>query len=211
MPEVAVSLDWVTLTLFGLRWVHFIFGITWIGHLYFFNFVNGPFAKTMDADTKKKVVPQLMPRALWWFRWAAMITVITGWLYIGLKLHLNQGGFTGPGGLFTSTWGQWISFGALLGTIMWYNVWFIIWPAQKSIITWVKNGESPAQMPGLVKKAFMASRLNTYLSVPMLFCMGAASHLPVFNLTVVLVMIVISVALVWHLVEKVAPKVGSNF
>lgn len=211
MPDVAVSLDGVTIGLFALRWIHFIFGITWIGHLYFFNFVNGPFAKTMDADTKKKVVPQLMPRALWWFRWGAMITIISGWMYIGAKLHLNGGGLTGPGGLFTSTWGQWISLGATLGTIMWFNVWFIIWPGQKNIITWVKKGESPAEMAALVKKAFLASRINTYLSVPMLFCMGAASHLPAFNWVIVLVMVAISVALVYHLVEKVAPKVGSNF
>ena len=85
MPEASVSLDGATLFLFGLRWLHFIFGITWIGLLYFFNFVNGPFAKTMDAETKKKVVPQLMPRALWWFRWGAMITFLSGWTYIGAK------------------------------------------------------------------------------------------------------------------------------
>ena len=211
MPDVAASLDGYTIFLFALRWVHFIFGLTWIGLLYFFNFINGPFAKTMDADTKKKVVPQLMPRALWWFRWGAMITMISGWLYIGTKLHLNGGGMTGPGGLFTSTWGQWISLGALMGTIMWFNVWFIIWPNQKKIITWTKKGEAPPEMAGLVRKAFLASRLNTYLSVPLLFCMGAASHLPVFNLPIVLTVIVISIALVWHLVEKVAPKVGSNF
>lgn len=210
MPE-SVSLDTATLVLFVLRWFHFIFGITWIGLLYFFNFVNGPFAKTMDANTKKLVVPQLMPRALWWFRWAAMITFITGWSYITGKLQLNDAGLTGPGGLFTSTWGQWISLGASLGTVMWFNVWFVIWPSQKKIITWVKKGESPAEMPGLVQKAFLASRVNTYLSVPMLFCMGAASHLPSFNPVVVLVMAVVSVALVWHLVNKVAPKAGANF
>jgi uncharacterized membrane protein len=206
-----LQLDAATLVLFALRWVHFIFGITWIGHLYFFNFVNGPFAKTMDAETKKKVVPQLMPRALWWFRWGAMITVITGWVYIIGKLHLNGAGLTGPGGLFTSTWGQWITTGGLLGTIMWFNVWFIIWPSQKKIITWTKNGESPAEMAGTVKLAFTASRLNTYLSVPMLFCMGAASHLPAFNLPLVLSAFVIGIVLVWHLVNKVAGKVGSNF
>ncbi len=211
MPEISVSLDGITIFLFSLRWLHLFFGIIWIGLLYFFNFINGPFAKTMDADTKKKVVPQLMPRALWWFRWAAMITMISGWLYITAKLHLNDGGLTGPGGLFTSTWGQWISLGATLGSIMWFNVWFIIWPGQKKIITWVKKGESPAEMAGITRKAFLASRLNTYLSVPMLFCMGAASHLPVFNLPIVLGVIVISIAIVWHLVEKVAPKVGSNF
>src|SRR3989338_3184944 len=211
MPEVAISLDGATIFLFLLRWIHFIFGIIWIGLLYFFNFVNGPFAKTMDANTKKLVVPQLMPRALWWFRWGAMITFITGWLYIASKLHLNQAGLTGPGGLFTSTWGQWISLGSLLGSIMWFNVWFIIWPAQKKLITWTKLGQSPPEMAGLAAPALKASRLNTYLSVPMLFCMAAASHLPSFNWMIVLVMGAISVGLVWHLLNKVAPKVGSNF
>ena len=209
MPEM--SLDAPTLVLFALRWLHFIFGITWIGLLYFFNFVNGPFAKTMDADTKKKVVPQLMPRALWWFRWGAMITFLSGWIYIFGKLHLNGAGLTGTGGLFTSTWGQWISTGATLGSIMWFNVWFIIWPSQKKIIAWTKNGEKPAEMDGIVKKAFLASRLNTYLSFPMLFCMGAASHLPAFNPALVLSAFGIGFVLVWHMVNKVAPKVGANF
>jgi len=211
MPEIAVSLDGATIFLFILRWFHFIFGIIWIGLLYFFNFVNGPFAKTMDANTKKLVVPQLMPRALWWFRWGAMITFVTGWLYIGTKLHLNGAGLTGTGGLFTSTWGQWISLGALLGSIMWFNVWFIIWPAQKKLITWTKTGQSPPEMAGLTKRAFLASRLNTYLSVPMLFCMAAASHLPAFSLAPVLAAFVIGFVLVWHLVNKVAGKVGANF
>ena len=210
MPET-VGLDASTIILFILRWFHFIFGITWIGLLYFFNFVNGPFAKTMDAGTKKLVVPQLMPRALWWFRWGAMITFLTGWIYIIGKLQLNGAGLTGPGGLFTSTWGQWISLGALLGTIMWFNVWFIIWPAQKKLITWTKKGESPAEMGSLPTRAFLASRLNTSLSEPLLFFMGAASHFPSFSWVTVLVVAVVSVVLVWHLVNKVAPKVGSNF
>ena len=210
MPE-AIALDGATILLFLLRWIHFIFGIIWIGLLYFFNFVNGPFAKTMDANTKKLVVPQLMPRALWWFRWGAMITFATGWLYIGAKLHLNGAGLTGTGGLFTSTWGQWISLGGLLGSIMWFNVWFIIWPAQKKLITWTKMGQSPPEMAGLTKRAFLASRLNTYLSVPMLFCMGAASHLPAFNISLVLAAFVIGFVFVWYSVNKVATKVGANF
>ncbi len=209
MPEASVSLDGATLFLFGLRWLHLIFGITWIGLLYFFNFVNGPFAKTMDAETKKKVVPQLMPRALWWFRWAAMITFITGWLYIGAKLGLSGQNFIQ--GLTTSTWGQWIGLGALLASIMWFNVWFIIWPSQKKLITWIKKGEAPPEMAGITQKAFLASRLNTYLSFPMLFCMGAASHLPAFNLVYVLAAFLIGFVLVWHLVNKVAGKVGANF
>ena len=207
MPE-AVALDKFTIILFALRWLHFIFGITWIGLLYFFNFVNGPFTKTLDAATKKIVVPQLMPRALWWFRWGAMITVITGWAYIIGKLQLNG---TGIEGLFNSTWGQWISTGALLGTIMWFNVWFIIWPAQKKLITWTKKGEAPPEMAALAKKAMMASRLNTYLSFPMLFCMGAASHLPAYNAVLVISAFAIGFILVWHFINKVAVKVGADF
>jgi uncharacterized membrane protein len=210
MPE-AMTLDAATIVLFALRWVHFVFGIIWIGLLYFFNFVNVPFGKTMDADTKKKVVPQLMPRALWWFRWGAMITFLSGWIYITGKLHLNNAGLTGEGGLLTSTWGQWISLGALLGSIMWFNVWFVIWPAQKKIIGWVKAGQAPPEMAGITRRAFLASRLNTYLSVPLLFSMGAASHFPSFNLVTVIVMFAISTALVWHLVEKVSVKAGANF
>ena len=209
MPDMAVSLDGTTLLLFGLRWFHFIFGIIWIGLLYFFNFVNGPFAKTMDANTKKLVVPQLMPRALWWFRWGAMITFLTGWTYIGAKLGLNGQGFVE--GLTSTTWGQWIGTGALLGSIMWFNVWFIIWPAQKKLITWTKKGEAPPEMAGLTRRAFLASRLNTYLSFPMLFCMGAASHLPAYSAVLVLSAFAIGFVIVWHLVNKVAGKVGANF
>ena len=211
MPDASGSLDSATLILFTLRWFHFIFGITWIGLLYFFNFVNGPFAKTMDAETKKKVVPQLMPRALWWFRWGAMITFLTGWTYIGLKQSLNGASMFGADGLLSTTWGRWITLGAALGSIMWFNVWFIIWPAQQKLITWTKKGEAPPEMAGLTKKAFLASRLNTYLSAPMLFCMAAASHLPAFNLIYVLAAFVIGIILVWHLINKVAGKVGSNF
>ena len=176
------TLDVHTITLFALRWIHFLAGITWIGLLYFLNLVNVPFAKTLDADAKKKVVPELMPRTLWWFRWSAMVTFLVGWIYVIWKLYVaTDAGMKGTGGLLTSTWGQWISFGGLLGSIMWFNVWFIIWPAQKKIIGWVKAGQAPAEMAGTVKRAFLTSRTNFYLSVPMLFCMGAASHFPSFN------------------------------
>ena len=197
-----------TIYLFMLRWLHFIFGIIWIGHLYFFNFVNAPLGKVLDAGTKKAVVPQLMPRALWWFRWGAMFTFITGWVYLLSRQAVAPGGH---GALLESPWGQWITLGGALGSIMWFNVWFIIWPAQKKIIGWVKRGESPAEMAGLVKRAGSTSRLNTYLSFPMLFCMGAASHLPVFNLFWVVTAFVVGIALVWHLVNKVAGKAGTNF
>jgi uncharacterized membrane protein len=208
----AVTLDVHTIHLMAFRWIHIMAGIIWIGHLYFFNFVNGPFVKTLDAGTKKIVVPQLAPRALFWFRWGAMITFLSGWLYIIWKIFIaTDAGLTGTGGLFTSVWGQWISTGALLGTIMWFNVWFIIWPAQQKLIRWTKNGEAPAEMAGLTRRAFLASRVNTYLSVPLLFCMSAASHFPSFNWIVLLIVAAVSVFIVWHLVEKVAGKAGANF
>ena len=74
------------------RWIHVFAGITWIGHLYFFNWVNGPFAATMDAETKKKVVPELMPRALFWFRWGAAFTWITGVILLGMVYYMNSTG-----------------------------------------------------------------------------------------------------------------------
>ena len=197
-----------THVLFLLRWIHFIAGIIWIGHLYFFNFVNVPFVKTLDADAKKKVIPQLAPRALFWFRWGAMFTFISGILYIIWKIFIaTHAGLTGTGGLFTSTWGKWISFGGFLGTVMWFNVWFIIWPIQKKIIAWTKAGQSPAEMPVLARRAYLASRTNTYLSIPMLFGMAAASHFPTFSIWAVLIASAAGAAIAWHLI-KISLKVG---
>lgn len=203
-------MDAHTINLFILRWIHFIAGITWIGHLYFFNFVNGPMGKVLDAPTKKAVVPQLMPRALWWFRWGAMITFLSGLAYLYYKYWVIGTGWGGEGGLMSSTAGQWITWGALLGIIMWFNVWMIIWPNQKRIIRWIKAGETPADMPARVKKAALISRINTYLSVPMLFAMGASSHLPVINPLWILGSLVVGFGIVWCLYQMSA-KTGANF
>lgn len=160
---------------FLLKWLHVLAGIMWIGLLYFFNLINGVVAKTFDAETKKKVVPELMPRALWWFRWGAMVTFLTGVAIIYLKYFMDGTGMKGDAGLMTTSGGQWISLGTLLGTIMWFNVWFIIWPAQKKIIGWIKKGEANPEAAGLVKKATLASRVNTYFSVPLVFAMLAGA------------------------------------
>lgn len=168
-----------TETLFeiSIRWVHFASGVAWIGMLYFFNFVNVPFMKSLDAPTRSKVVPELLPRALWLFRYAALVTVLAGlvmiWSHGGLG-HTEHG----HGGLFTTAWGRTISVGGGLGIIMFLNVWLIIWPNQKRIIEAVKAQQAPA--PEWGKQALLASRTNTVLSFPMLFLMGAASHFPVF-------------------------------
>ena len=185
MLAVAAQFDPTSLAIMLLRWLHVLAGITWIGHLYFFNFVNGPFAKTMDPDTKKKVVPELMPRALWWFRWGAMATFLTGLAMLGIYFKTDAQYFhTGRG--------YWIMMGATLGTIMWFNVWFIIWPIQQKLIGWLKAGEKNPAADGLTRRAFLASRANTYLSGPMLFAMLAAVNfaeyfgLPALAIAVVL-------------------------
>ena len=107
---------------FVLRWIHFIAGVIWIGHLYFFNFVNSVFAKTLDAETKRKVMPELMPRALFWFRWGAMFTFLSGYGIIIWKMFVvSNAGLMGEGGLFTSSWGQWII--AMISHFGWPNRW----------------------------------------------------------------------------------------
>jgi uncharacterized membrane protein len=160
---------WTEILNILFRWFHVVFGILWIGLLYFFNFVNANFAKTLDADSKKKVVPELMPRALFFFRWGAMLTFIFGLVLLYINYSPNNWG------LMADARGHWIMMGALFGTIMWFNVWFIIWPGQRKIINGVKTG-NPAP-PEVVSRAANASKLNVYLSVPMVFAMLAAgSH-----------------------------------
>lgn len=161
------DVTWTEIGNIFFRWFHVVFGILWIGLLYFFNFVNGPFAKTLDADSKKKVVPELMPRALFFFRWAAMFTFLLGLVLLFINYLMP-----GHEASFDSTRGHWIMLGAGFGTIMWFNVWFIIWPSQRKIINGVKNGiPAPAE---IVTRAANASKVNVYLSVPMVFAMLAA-------------------------------------
>ncbi len=161
-----------------VRWLHVLAGIIWIGHLYFFNFVNVPLQGALDDAVKKAVNPQLMPRALWWFRWGAMITFLAGLILFALTYFYTPGVGLGPTSLLMETGkltdrAMWILFGMLLGTVMWFNVWFVIWPIQKKLLT----GKAPGdQAAGLRKKALLTSRVNTFLSGPMLFGMLAPSH-----------------------------------
>ena len=220
------------------RWLHFVAGITWIGMLYFFNLVNVNFMKALDAPTKKVVVPELMPRALWYFRWGALLTVFAGLAYYAMYILkpdvVNQNAAGGDANLLLVFLGWlaiaivfwviiffllprltkdgrvlgavtavvvilmsvlivWcladqlehrgdnyasnktlsIGIGGALGIIMLFNVWGIIWPAQKRIIAGTVSGE--AAPPELARRAFLASRMNAWLSLPMLFFM-ATSH-----------------------------------
>ena len=166
--------------LFLLRWFHFLAGITWIGLLYYFNFVQTPFFATAEAPVRTGMLAGgLVSRALWWFRWGAMLTFITGWLIILHKI-------TKLGGLapfFNDSNGWAIFFGGMLGSLMWFNVWFVIWPAQQVVMASAtqvsKGGQAIAEAASRGQRGGFASRTNTMLSIPMLFLMGMASHLPI--------------------------------
>ena len=212
-----------------LRWSHVLFGIIWIGHLYFFNFVNVNFEKTLDAASKKSVVPQLRPRALWWFRWGAMITMLTGVVYIFWEQFVTTK--VGFSNWFQSGNNLWITMGALFGLVMWFNVWFVIWPNQKIILGGISTGNKPADFDARVATAGKFSRINTYLSVPMLFGMVGRQHFAIPDVLVrtevdgtrvtqpdwgpvlitMAVVIAIGFAVAYHFIYMVGPRVGKEF
>ncbi len=109
--------------------VSFFSGITWIGILYYFNFVQTPFFAETEASVRTGAIQKLVPRALWWFRWAAMVTFLAG-----LLMYLMRLGEMGAGLFFTSSYGVTITLGGLMGTIMFLNVWLVIWPNQQIVI-----------------------------------------------------------------------------
>lgn len=140
------------------RWLHVLFGITWIGLLYYFNFIQGEYFKEAEPGAKADATKKLAPRALWWFRWGAMFTFLTG-VYL---LHVIMKGH----GI-----NSYILMGALMGTFMFLNVWLIIWPNQK-IVCGIAEGDPAAAGP----KALLASRTNTLFSAPMLLGMLGSFH-----------------------------------
>jgi uncharacterized membrane protein len=224
------------------RWSHFVAGITWIGILYFFNLINVPVQKSLDADTKKKVIPDLLGRAFWYFRWGALVTVLAGLTYYAMYIlaaDVNNANaiananinvwvilflwilypiivfaiefaiikkvpaVTKDGRVYAvvvfvlialATWGLVSFFGAKFtvgtenfasnktysigiggayGILMMLNVWGIIWPNNKRIIA-ATAGTGPAAPPELARQAFLASRTNAWLSLPMLLFMGTS-------------------------------------
>ncbi len=140
------------------RWGHLLFGMTWIGLLYYFNFIQGGYFKSATPEGLKDAKAKLAPEALWWFRWGAMFTFLTGLVLLaGVgKMHVMN---------------DFIVVGAALGTLMFMNVWMIIWPNQKIALGLVE-GDAAAAGP----KALLASRTNVLFSGPMAFCMMAGPH-----------------------------------
>jgi uncharacterized membrane protein len=228
-----------------LRWIHLVAGILWVGLLYFFNLVNAPFLQELDAKQRSVVVPKLMPRALWWFRWSSVVTVLVGVAYwnhivatdarnaiaIGqtasvgsmvgsffliwtLAFAIEMGALMSPAEflrkgpvlgiivaaaviaaayVFLSLNQQgWesnralsIGIGGGLGWFMMLNVWGVIWRMQKKMIRWTEENATkgtamPSEAAKVARLSLLCSRVNFWLSFPMLFFMGAASHYIMF-------------------------------
>jgi uncharacterized membrane protein len=184
-----------------LRWAHIMFGIMWLGHLYFFNLVNVPFQGGLDKELKPKVNPALLLRAFYWFRWSAMYTLILGlalfvWHYITPESAMKS-----PDGHMTDR-AMWIQFGMLLGIIMWFNVWFVIWPRQKKILGGLAAGTPHPDAAKLATTAGKASRFNTYASGPMLFGMVGATHFGTMSAPVLVLVTVIGVGFWFGMIKR---------
>jgi uncharacterized membrane protein len=239
--EISLPPDFYTNFLMLLRWIHFLAGITWIGLLYFFNLVGFRSMQELDPATRGKVMPSMMLRALWWFRWSALVTVLAGLVYWGgavSALAQAAGATSGTAMasfflIWTATWGvlyalllpgkgplnngwvlailvaivvvaaSWlflhfnshgwetnsmlsIGIGGGIGWVLLLNVWGVVWRIQKRLIAWTKaNAENGTPMPEksarMARMAFLTSRISAWLTVPLLFLMGAASHYQMFR------------------------------
>jgi len=155
------------------RYLHVISGVMWIGLLWYFNFVQVPNMSKITDEQKPAITKVIAPSALFWFRWAAFATIVTGLIVAYLNGYLHEAmtlGIGSGGGKYTA-----IGIGMWLGVIMAFNVWFIIWPNQKKVLGIVES--TPEEKPIAAKKALIASRTNVLLSLPMLLTMVAAQNL----------------------------------
>jgi uncharacterized membrane protein len=176
--------SWDSLGQFGFRWLHVLVGIMWIGLLYYFNFVQVPAFAQFEAEPHKEIggkarniaIDKVARKALWWFRWAAVFTFVTGILItIATESYFGNDFGSSPGGLAIST-------GMILGTIMMLNVWGVIWRNQKVVLANAANvlagGEPNPAAAAAGRKAVMASRQNAIFSVAMLYFMVFKAHSP---------------------------------
>ena len=152
---------------FVFRWLHVMSGVMWIGLLWYFNFVQTPSMPKIPDEQKPAIGKVIAPEALFWFRWSALATVVTGLILGGMNGYLGSALMLGKGV-------HAIGIGMWLGLIMAFNVWFIIWPNQKKALGIVQV--SAEEKAAAAKLAGMTSRINTMLSIPMLFCMVAQQN-----------------------------------
>jgi len=242
-PHISLIRNPLMNEMMALRWLHLVFGVIWIGLLYFFNLVLTPAMRTCDPKLRVRIYPELMPRAMGWFRWSALITVLVGlryfyiylaqdgqslsphrafhwfgeWLAVWLAAYALLYALQLPakGTLLDNPWlrviaiaavviaASWlvlvlnqgptstsahlaISVGGGLGFLMLMNTWGIVWRCQKRLIAWTRAANEqgtpmPPEAEYLMRWTFLAARTGLWLSFPMLFLMGAASHYPMFG------------------------------
>ena len=158
---------------FILRYLHVLSGIMWIGLLWYFNFVQIPNMPSIPDEQKPAISKVIAPAALWWFRWGAMATIVTGILLAHMNGYLVDAITLGMSdGVAKHTA---LGIGMWLGVIMWFNVWFVIWPNQKKVLGMVES--SPEEKAKSARTAMLFSRTNTLLSLPMLLSMVMAQNL----------------------------------
>lgn len=163
---------WMT---FLFRWLHVLAGVMWIGLLWYFNFVQIPNMPNIPDEQKPAIGKVIAPAALWWFRWAAMATLITGIILAKMNGYLVDAFTLGASEGFAVPKNTAIGIGMWLGTIMWFNVWMVIWPNQKRALGIVEvDAETKAAS---ARKAMLFSRTNTLLSIPMLYAMVSAQNI----------------------------------
>ena len=162
---------------FFVRWLHVLSGVMWIGILWYFNFVQIPNMPNIPDEQKPAIGKVIAPAALFWFRWGAMATIITGIILAWMNGYLIEAAILGLGDTgdgYTPKYTA-IGIGMWLGVIMWFNVWFIIWPAQKKALG-IVDAEATVKAAS-ARTAMLFSRTNTMLSIPMLFAMISAQNL----------------------------------
>lgn len=192
-----------------LRWVHFFAGVAWIGHLYYFNFVQGAFFAEIEAPVKNVAFQKLVPKALWWFRYGALWTFISGFGMLMISAHDLKGDF------FQTPYGIYIYTGALMGILMFINVWAIIWPKQQIMIASanavLSGGQANPEAAKVAPQALLASRTNVLFSIPMLFFMGASRHLGLVmpeNFSPMLPLLVVTVIILALEANAIWGKIG---
>ena len=170
-PDATFSLhhEW---SAFFIRWLHVLSGVMWIGLLWYLNFVQIPNMPNIPDEQKPAISKVIAPAVLFWFRWAAMATLITGLLLAHLNGYLLEAILLGTDGVAKYTA---IGIGMWLGAIMWFNVWFVIWPNQKRALGLVDAVDDVKAASA--RRAMLFSRVNTVLSIPMLYAMVSAQNL----------------------------------
>ena len=178
---IAVVVGWHTQGLefdqnwwsFLFRWLHVLSGVMWIGLLWYFNFVQIPTMPAIPDELKPAIGKHIAPAALFWFRWSAMATIATGLIVAAINDYL--GGVITLGILDGVAKHTALGIGMWLGIIMWFNVWFIIWPNQKKALGLVEADADAKK--AAARTAMLFSRTNTLLSIPMLYAMVSAQNL----------------------------------